>query len=163
MKSHTSSRILRTIFCTLLPAALMVFTLSACKDKKDKKVVKKNGLETIIADVNEKLPQALNDEITWTKASIEYSQVRYTYEVSADYYSKLNYNTTRELNKTSMQKDGDPLNKLGKKAAKEGYGIAYIYQDKENENNRITIEFTPEEVKQICGTESDKDEEKDKE
>ena len=43
MKSYTSSRILRTIFCTLLPAALMVFSLSSCKEKKSKVVDKKKG------------------------------------------------------------------------------------------------------------------------
>ena len=162
MKSYTSSRILRTIFCTLLPAALMVFSLSSCKEKKSKVIEKKKGIETVIDEVNEKLPQALNDEITWTKASIEYSQLRFTYEVSTDYYSKLNYNTSRELNKAAMQKEGDSLNKLGKKAAKEGYGIAFIYQDKDKKENRMTIEYTPEEVKEICGTESDDSDEKEK-
>lgn len=148
-------------FALILLSVILMGAFVSCDKKKHKNTVRKGDtLETKIDSINKVLPKALNNEITWTEATLLHDQVRYTYNVSSAYLSKIDNVSTRESHKKSLLEGGSSY-KLGKKLAKEGYGIAFIYKDAANAENRMTIEFTPEEVKALYsdGDKDDSDEE----
>lgn len=146
-------RVWRRVALTLLLPTLLLCCLAACGDSKPhKKSAKRAALVAKIDSINAILPQPLNNEITWIKATILHNQVRYIYHVSTDYMNQIDNAATRELHRNSLLPEGKSY-LLGHKLAKEGLGIAFIYTDTLNANSKLTIEFTPEELRDLYADE----------
>lgn len=150
-------------FTLIILSAILMGAFTSCNEKKSRKSRKKvDTLESKIDSINKQLPLELNNEITWVEATLKHDQVRYIYNVSSAYLSKIDNASTRASHKSSLLEGGGSY-KLGQKLADEGYGIAFIYKDAANSENRMTIEFTPEEVKALYsdGDKDDSNEDRD--
>ena len=82
-------------------------------------------------------------------AKFEHSQVRYIYSADSKFMQQLDAASTRKAHRESLLPGGNSY-ELGKKLVACKCGIGYIYTAEEDSDYRIAIEFTPEEVRQLC-------------
>ena len=148
-----TARYFATILCSFF-LGLIVFT--SCDSKKDNL---KESIASLRANIDsldnslKKSPKDLDNGLKLVGAKFEHSQVRYIYTADSQFMSKLDAASTRKAHRESLLPGGKSY-ELAKKLVACRCGIGYIYTAEEDSDNRIAIEFTPEEVRQLCTVKS---------
>ena len=145
----------RTI-CNLticLCSLLLCFTITtSCNSKKDELKESVLSLKANVDSLNASLqasPMEMKNGLKLIGAKFEHSQVRYIYSADSKFMQQLDAASTRKAHRESLLPGGNSY-ELGKKLVACKCGIGYIYTAEEDSDYRIAIEFTPEEVRQLC-------------
>ena len=136
-----------------LCSLLLGFTITtSCASKKAELKESVLSLKANVDSLNASLqasPIEMKHGLKLIGAKFEHSQVRYIYSADSKFMQQLDAASTRKAHRESLLPGGNSY-ELGKKLVACKCGIGYIYTAEEDSDYRIAIEFTPEEVRQLC-------------
>ena len=135
--------------CSLLLCSTITMSCNSKKDELKESVL---SLKANVDSLNASLqasPMEMKNGLKLIGAKFEHSQVRYIYSADSKFMQQLDAASTRKAHRESLLPGGNSY-ELGKKLVACKCGIGYIYTAEEDSDYRIAIEFTPEEVRQLC-------------